>query len=166
MDQTLTPELTLYLQILFTVLFLVVARIVLAGLRKIAGAPSPLIAQLLFPVSLLITTLPTKLAAVRAALPLGEGFFRYFDAAFVVFVILLIVRLIDGLIRLRFEKTDRPFPLPRVLHGFVLVLIYIVVVLAVLRVYLGFNIGPLLAGSAILTAVIGLALQGVLGNFF
>jgi CRP-like cAMP-binding protein len=39
-------------------------------------------------------------------------------------------------------------------------------VLALLREFLGFNIGPLLAGSAILTAVLGLALQGVLGNVF
>jgi len=174
MDKSLSPELTLYLQIVFTIFFVVVAGIVLAVLRKLfvrrpagpAETSSGLAAHLLLPVSLIIATLPTKLSAIRNAFPLGEKFFRCFDAAFVFFVILFIVRLLDGLIRLSYEKKGRPFPLPRVLHGFILIIVYIAVALAILRAFLAFNIGPLLAGSAILTAILGLALQGVLGNVF
>jgi small-conductance mechanosensitive channel/CRP-like cAMP-binding protein len=174
MDKTLSPELTLYLQILFAILFFAAAGIVLAVLRKAAVRPGPgrgeaspgLIPRLLLPAALLLATIPAKLAAVRSALPLGERFFRSFDAAFVFFVIFFLIRLLDGLFGLRYEKKGRAFPLPRVLHGFVLVIAYVAVALAVLRAFLGFNIGPLLAGSAILTAVLGLALQGVLGNIF
>jgi small-conductance mechanosensitive channel/CRP-like cAMP-binding protein len=174
MDTALSPELTLYLQILMTILFFALAAILLALLRRITGwlptgrgeTPPGLVPRLLLPAALLLAILPAKLPAVRAALAVGERFFRYFDAAFVFFVIFFLIRLLDGLLMWRFERKSRPFPLPRVLHGFVLIIAYIAVALAVLRAFLGFNIGPLLAGSAILTAVLGLALQGVLGNIF
>jgi small-conductance mechanosensitive channel/CRP-like cAMP-binding protein len=174
MPKTLSPELTLYLQILAVLLFSVLAAAALAVLRKAAGRPTTgrgeagpgIVGRILPPAALLLAALPTKLAAVRTALPVGERFFRYFDAAFVFFVIFFLIRLLDGLLSLRYERKGRPFPLPRVLRGIVLILVYIAVALAILRVYLGFNIGPLLAGSAILTAVLGLALQGVLGNIF
>lgn len=174
MPKTLSPELTLYLQILVVLLFSILAAAALAVLRKAAGRPAAgrgaaapgVVGKILLPAALLLAALPTKLAAVRTALPVGERFLRYFDAAFVFFVIFFLLRLLDGLINLRYERKGRPFPLPRVLHGILLIVVYIAVVLAILRVYLGFNIGPLLAGSAILTAVLGLALQGVLGNIF
>jgi small-conductance mechanosensitive channel len=174
MGKNLSPELTLYLQILFAIVFFALAGVILAVLRKIVGRPPAgsekpgpgLVARLLFPVSLLAATSVTKLAVVRDGLPLGPKFFRFCDAAFVFFVIFFVVRLLDGLVRLRFERKGRPFPLPRVLHGFSLIVVYIAVALAILRAFLSFNIGPLLAGSAILTAVLGLALQGVLGNVF
>lgn len=174
MDKALSPELTLYLQILFTIVVFIGAGAILAVLRKAAGRPAAgpgrprpgLAAPLLVPVSCLIATFGTKLPALRNAFPLGAKFYRYFDAAFVFFIIFFLVRLIDALVRLRYEKKARPFPLPNVLRGFVLIIVYIAVALAILRAFLGFNIGPLLAGSAILTAVLGLALQGVLGNIF
>lgn len=174
MSQNLSPELTLYLQILFTILFFVLAGSAHVLLRRVfrraaaakAGPAPGLMLRLLLPVSLLAAALLAKWPALREALPLGTKFYRIFDAAFVFVVILLAVRLLDGLVRLRYEKKGRPYPLPRVLHGFILVVVYVAVVLALLREFLGFNIGPLLAGSAILTAVLGLALQGVLGNVF
>jgi small-conductance mechanosensitive channel len=177
MEKTLSPEWTLYalyIQILFTVVFFAVAGAILAALRKASGRSAAgtgkprqtVAANLFLPVSLLLATLGTKLPALRSALPLGDKFYRYFDAAFVFFIIFFLIRLFDGLVRLRYEKKGRPFPLPNVLHGFALIVVYAAVVLAILRAFLGFNIGPLLAGSAILTAVLGLALQGVLGNVF
>lgn len=174
MPKTLSPEATLYLQILVVLLFTAAAGAVLTVLRRASGrtaagrgeAAPGIVGRILPPAALLLAALPTKLSAVRTALPVGERFFRYFDAAFVFFVIFFLIRLLDGLLGLRYERKGRPFPLPRVLHGILLIIIYIAVVLAILRVYLGFNIGPLLAGSAILTAVLGLALQGVLGNIF
>jgi small-conductance mechanosensitive channel/CRP-like cAMP-binding protein len=174
MAKNFSPELTLYLQILFTILFLALAGAVHALLRRIfrraaagKGEAAPgLAARLLLPLSLLAATLLAKWPALRDALPLGTKFFRIYDAAFVFVVILFVVRLLDGLVLLRYEKKGQAYPLPRVLHGFILVIVYIAIVLALLREFLGFNIGPLLAGSAILTAVLGLALQGVLGNIF
>jgi small-conductance mechanosensitive channel/CRP-like cAMP-binding protein len=177
MGKTLSPEWTiyaLYVQILFTVVFFALAGAILAVLRKASGRSAAgtggprqgVASRLHLPVSLLLATLGTKLPALRNALPLGEKFYRYFDAAFVFFIIFFLIRLFDGLVRLRYEKKGRPFPLPNVLHGFALIVVYAAVALAILRAFLGFNIGPLLAGSAILTAVLGLALQGVLGNVF
>ena len=174
MEKSFSPELTLYGQILFVILFVALAGLVMALLRRVMARPaagggkavSGLPSRLLLPVSLLAAAGLVKLPVLRTALPLGAKFFRFVDAAFVFFVIFLLVRLLDGLARARYEKKGRPFPLPRVLHGFFLIIVYIAAALAILREFLGFNITPLLAGSAILTAVLGLALQGVLGNVF
>jgi small-conductance mechanosensitive channel/CRP-like cAMP-binding protein len=174
MEKSFSPELTLYGQILFVILFVALAGLVMALLRRVMARPaagggkavSGLPSRLLLPVSLLAAAGLAKLPVLRTALPLGAKFFRFVDAAFVFFVIFLLVRLLDGFARARYEKKGRPFPLPRVLHGFFLIAVYIASALAILREFLGFNITPLLAGSAILTAVLGLALQGVLGNVF
>ncbi|MCX6568772.1 MAG: mechanosensitive ion channel family protein [Candidatus Aminicenantes bacterium] len=167
MEKSFSPELALYGQLLFTLLFIVLAGLVMALLRRIfVHRAAALWARLLLPVSFLAAAGLAKLPVLRTALPLGAKFFSIVDAAFVFFVIFLLVRLIDGLVHARYEKKERPFPLPRVLHGFFLIIIYIAAALAILREFLGFNITPLLAGSAILTAVLGLALQGVLGNVF
>jgi len=174
MEKSFSPELTLYGQILFTLLFIALAGLTLALLRRVfvrpeaaGGKDAPgLPSRLLLPISLLAAAGLAKLPILRTALPLGPEFFRFIDAAFVFFVIFFLVRLLDGLVRVRYEKKERPFPLPRVLHGFFLIVVYITAALAILREFLGFNITPLLAGSAILTAVLGLALQGVLGNVF
>ena len=174
MGKSFSPELTLYGQILFAIFFIALAGLVRALFRRVFVRPAAaggedvpgLPSRLLLPVSLLAAAGLAKLPVLRTALPLGEKFFRFVDAAFVFFVIFFLVRLLDGLVRVRYEKKERPFPLPRVLHGFFLIVVYIAAALAILREFLGFNITPLLAGSAILTAVLGLALQGVLGNVF
>lgn len=174
MEKSFSPELTLYGQIFFTLLFLALAGLVMALLRRVFVRPAAadgkdapgLPSRLLFPVSLLAAAGLAKLPVLRTALPLGAKFFRFVDAAFVFFVIFFLVRLLDGLVHMRYERKGRPFPLPRVLHGFFLIIVYVAAALAILREFLGFNITPLLAGSAILTAVLGLALQGVLGNVF
>jgi small-conductance mechanosensitive channel/CRP-like cAMP-binding protein len=174
MEKSFSPELTLYGQILFALLFIALAGLVTALLRRVFVRPAAaggkgaagLHSRLLLPVSLLAAAGLAKLSVLRTALPLGGKFYRFVDAAFVFFVIFLLVRLLDGLVRTRYERKGRPFPLPRVLHGLLLIIVYIAAALAILREFLGFNITPLLAGSAILTAVLGLALQGVLGNVF
>jgi small-conductance mechanosensitive channel/CRP-like cAMP-binding protein len=174
MFKNISAEVTLYLQILFTLLFFALTGSVYALLRRVfrrdaarkAGTAPGLGPRLLLPVSLLAASFLAKWPALREALPLGPEFYRIYDAAFVFVVMLFIVRLLDGLVRSRYEKMGKPHPLPRVLHGLILIVVYVAVVLALLREFLGFNIGPLLAGSAILTAVLGLALQGVLGNVF
>ncbi|MBM3296797.1 MAG: mechanosensitive ion channel, partial [Candidatus Aminicenantes bacterium] len=58
----------------------------------------------------------------------------------------------------------RPFPLPRVLHGLLLAVLYLIILFSLLRNVMGINITPFLTTSAILTMIIGLALQGVLSN--
>ena len=54
--------------------------------------------------------------------------------------------------------------MPALLRGMVRVVVTALAAFAVLRFELGWNITPLLASTALVTAVVGFALQGVLGN--
>ena len=76
----------------------------------------------------------------------------------------LIVVLVDRLLRQLWALRRRPFPLPDLLGDIVRGVVLLVLAFLVLKVQLGWNIGPLLASTALVTAVIGFALQGVLGN--
>jgi small-conductance mechanosensitive channel len=175
MANDLSPELTLYVEVLFTLALVAVAGLLYALLRRALAAGSPAAAKaksgvpslgqhLALPASLLIVLSVLRWPAVRALLPLGPKYQAFVDAAFFFFVVFFLIRLADVLLRRSYAKRNKPFPLPRVLHGFILIVIYIAALFAVLDGFLGVDIKPLLAGSAILTAVIGLALQGVLGN--
>ena len=172
MAKNMSPELMLYVAILFSLILLAAAGFVHVLLRRAfvrhpIWKPTPwenVVARLSFPLGLLAVFLIAKWPAFREALPLSPRYFEILDAVFVFAVIFFLVRLMDALIQLFYGRKGRPFPLPRVLHGFILLVIYLAVVFAVLDRFLRINIKPLLAGSAILTAVIGLALQGVLSN--
>src|SRR5512143_1729782 len=169
MPKNLSPEMNLYLEILFTLLFVFAAWLVHAALRRaVIGsptrAPKPwarFFAHLSFPLALLAVCLLTRWHTIRDALPLRPTYLSILDSAFVFFVLIFLIRLVDAAIRLSFELRAKPFPVPRVLHGFILIIIYLALVFTILDRFLKVDIKPLLAGSAILTAVIGLALQGV-----
>ena len=116
------------------------------------------------PLVFLLIALALKLDIFERALNLGARFYAYLDAAIVFLAVLLAIRLVDGWMRRRYERKRVPFPLPGVLHGFILIVLYLIVLFAVFKGALGVNITPFLATSAIFTAILGLALQGVLGN--
>ncbi len=139
------------------------------GLLKRArlGAARPavdFIMHISLPAILLVAALALKLKYWATAFSLGPRFAGYVNAAIVFLVIVLVIRTVDAWLVYRFERRRRPFPVPGVLRGFFLVVIYLVVLFIVLKGVLGINITPFLATSAIFTAIIGLALQGVLGN--
>ncbi|OGD22581.1 MAG: hypothetical protein A2W03_12445 [Candidatus Aminicenantes bacterium RBG_16_63_16] len=116
------------------------------------------------PAILLLSALALKLRFWTTAFGLGPEFAAYVNAAVIFLAVVLVVRLIDAWLNFRFERRRRPFPVPGVLRGFFLAILYIAVLFIVLKGGLGINITPFLATSAIFTAIIGLALQGVLGN--
>jgi len=116
------------------------------------------------PLAFLVVALTLKLDVVRSGLKLGGRFTELLNAGIVFLAVLFVVRLVDGWLLRRFERKRVPFPLPGVLHGFILIVLYLVVLFAVVRGALGINITPFLATSAIFTAILGLALQGVLSN--
>ncbi|MGQ9471251.1 MAG: cyclic nucleotide-binding domain-containing protein [Candidatus Aminicenantales bacterium] len=89
---------------------------------------------------------------------------RFIQACFSFFLIFFFVRLIDALALVFYQRKKKPFPLPAVLHGFLLALVYITAFFIILRTRLDVNITPFLATSALLTAILGLAFQGVLSN--
>jgi small-conductance mechanosensitive channel/CRP-like cAMP-binding protein len=98
------------------------------------------------------------------ALPISPTFRNYLDAALIFGLIFLIIRFFDAALFFWYEQKQKPFPLPDVLHGLILGVIYLLVLFAVLKNIVHVNITPFLATSAILTMVLGLAFQGVLSN--
>jgi small-conductance mechanosensitive channel/CRP-like cAMP-binding protein len=98
------------------------------------------------------------------ALPISPTFRNYLDAALVFGIIFFIIRFFDAALFSWYKKKQKPFPLPDVLRGLILGVIYLLVLFVVLKNIVHVNITPFLATSAILTMVLGLAFQGVLSN--
>ena len=132
--------------------------------RPPEAAGSSLLSRVIAPLIFLLVALALKLNFLASAFGLGARFNQFVDAAIVFLAVLLAIRLIDGWLLYRHERKRVPFPLPGVLHGFILIVLYLIVLFAVFKGTLGVNITPFLATSAIFTAIIGLALQGVLSN--
>ncbi len=74
------------------------------------------------------------------------------------------VLLLEGIVKSLFRWRRRAFPVPDLLERILRGVLVMAVAFLVLRVEMGIDIGPLLASTALLSAVIGFALQGVLGN--
>lgn len=91
---------------------------------------------------------------------------KYLDIATTVVLYMVVVRYIVALIMEVWLVRLRKKVLPTITRDFVLAVSFIVIVLWVLRTVGGINLASLLTTSAILTAVIGLALQDTLGSFF
>ncbi len=77
---------------------------------------------------------------------------------------LAILALLEGLAHGFFSWRQRAFPIPDLLLDIIRGVLVVTLALLILRIELGIDIGPLLASTALLTAVAGFALQGVLGN--
>ncbi len=71
---------------------------------------------------------------------------------------------VEGSAHLIFARRGSELPIPGLLMGIIRTLAVVGLAFAVLRFELGLDIAPLLASTALLTAVVGFALQGVLGN--
>lgn len=173
MNTTLSSEIALYLEILVSVAAIALAAGIYGLLRnllkntlgKTKTSPASLVLmRLALPAAVILVTAALRIEAVRRLLPLRDGIWRAVEAAFIFFVVFFFIRLADGIYRAGYLRRGLVPPVPRVLHGFILAVVYLVVFFALLKTRLGVNIGPLLTTSAILTAVLGLALQGVLSN--
>jgi len=88
----------------------------------------------------------------------------YLDAAFVFLVALTMIRLLDTIVILWFTRGRRTFPVPAVLRGFILGVVYLGLAFAILKNMFQVNISAYLGASAILTMILGLALQPILSN--
>jgi small-conductance mechanosensitive channel/CRP-like cAMP-binding protein len=116
------------------------------------------------PAVFLLVAFGLKLNVLRETFSLGQKFYGYVNAAIIFLLAFFLIRLADAWFLYRYKRRQVSFPLPGVLHGFILFVIYLVVLFAVLKGILGVNITPFLATSAIFTAILGLAFQGVLSN--
>jgi len=122
------------------------------------------LSKILSPLAFLISVLFVRQADLVQGLQLSPGFQKYVDAAAYFFLFFFLVRLLDAFLVTNYERREKIFPLPRILHRFLLFLIYLVFLFVVLKGVAGVDITPLLATSAILTMILGLALQELLGN--
>jgi len=75
-----------------------------------------------------------------------------------------VVRLVEGLLVEGFAQMGRACPLSRLTRGLLRLAIMLGIAFMLIRYQLGFKIGVLLTSTAIVTGVIGFAMQGVLGN--
>ena len=172
MNNTATPETILYWELFFLLLSLAAASLIYAFLRlafrKTASAKGKKVSlfflRLSLPAALLIVALIFKIKPLAQALPVSPRFILFVDAALVFFIVFMVLRLFDTSLQSWYSRRGQPFPLPRVLHGLIEIVVYLIILFLVLRGIVGINITPFLATSAILTANLGLALQGVLGN--
>ena len=74
------------------------------------------------------------------------------------------VRLVEGLFVEGFAQLGRPCPLSRLTRGLLRLAIMVGIAFLLIRYQLDRKIGVLLTSTAIVTGVIGFAMQGVLGN--
>jgi small-conductance mechanosensitive channel/CRP-like cAMP-binding protein len=112
-------------------------------------------------------------AAIVALILLVQGVFSpgaslrlYLAAGLVLFGAVLFVRLVEAAVRVWYAGRRKPYPLPNVLRGLILAIVYLALLFYVLKNILHVDLTAYLAGSAVLTMVLGLAFQGVLSNIF
>lgn len=79
-------------------------------------------------------------------------------------LVALSLNLVEGIAREVFTVRGRPFPIPELLVSIIRTLLYLASAFAVLKTVMDIDISPLLASTALVTAVVGFALQGVLSN--
>ncbi|MCX6995849.1 MAG: mechanosensitive ion channel family protein [Kiritimatiellaeota bacterium] len=130
------------------------------------GASLVMLAHLAGPLAvLLFSALAIGLACIR---PLTA---RWLDGQMRVIMAWLdfwswayVIYLIEGLAVFVCKVRGRACPVPGLLLNMLRRALLLAAALGILRVVLGINISPLLASTALLTAIVGFALQGVLGN--
>ena len=162
----------MYIEIFLIFVFVAVASILFflfrSFVQKVSGPKrkslGALLSRLNLPFVFLIITLFLKIEAIRVALFPTEKFHVYFDAALVFFFIILLIRFVDGILLSWHAYRHREYPLPKVLHSLIMTVFYLGILFLILNGTLGIDITPFLATSAILTMILGLALQGVLSN--
>ncbi len=125
------------------------------ALRFLAG-------KIAFPLAVLILTRPlyygaAALGQLRLPAAYLSGWLAFWAA-------LLFLNILEALALQVYNLRGRAFPVPALLRNIIRFLYLLAAVFAILRFGLRIDISPLLASTALLTAVIGFALQGVLGN--
>jgi small-conductance mechanosensitive channel/CRP-like cAMP-binding protein len=130
------------------------------------GFLKDLVAFVARPVMVLVVTHVVLFAAV--AVPTWSEWFgahtAHLDAWQMFWIGVTGIEFVHGLIDVFFRWRGRSFPLPDLLLQIIRAVLVLAVAFIVIKVELGYDIGPLLASTALITAVVGFALQGVLGN--
>jgi len=162
----------IYVEIVFLILFFILGfglyLLIKAGISRLPKAkekPAGIIfSRMNLPVVYFLISFCLKIQPIRDVFFSNRKLEIFLDGALIFFLLVLIIRLIDALFLSFYARRRIPLPLPNVLHGLILAVLYIVILFIILKNILGINITPFLATSAILTMILGLAFQGVLSN--
>lgn len=93
-----------------------------------------------------------------------QGHPKHMSAWLTFWVVVLVLGAIELIVLHAGRLAGRAFRVPRLMRNIIRGLALLLAAFAVLKYQLGVNISPLLASTALVTAVVGFALQGVLGN--
>lgn len=138
-------------------------------LNRRHGVPKSLVGLLRFllqPILVLVLTwsVIVILRTQGDLVPWLDAHASHLDAWTIFWAGVAMLLLIEGGAHVFFARQGRELPVPGLLMGIIRVVLVVGLAFGVLRFELGLDIAPLLASTALLTAVIGFALQGVLGN--
>lgn len=129
------------------------------------GPAALLVARITPPaVVLLLTALAARLGEPWGLDAAPAGVARQYAAWNLYWIAVLAIALLDAAVEVFHRRRGTRHPVPPLLRRGLLLAFYVAAALTILRYRLGADITPLLATSAIVTMVVGLALQGVLGN--
>jgi small-conductance mechanosensitive channel/CRP-like cAMP-binding protein len=138
------------------------------GLPEVIDAGFPTIAAaavmplLVLVISWSLYEVITKMTALADYLPAAWASHR--KAWMLLWFIVLGVRVFEAALSAYYRKANRRIPVPDLLRSLLRTTIYVGASFFLLHEVVGMNIAPLLTSTALLTAVVGFALQGVLGN--
>lgn len=165
MDNVITGHIT---EITMLIAILALGWLIGLPLRRRAAKSATPLGALLEPLStpLAVLLFSVLLKFIRERLPEFSTICNrtLLDTWLTVWMVVTILAASEGLAALLFRLRGRVFPLPSLLRNLIRGILLGAAVLAVLRYGLQINISPLLASTALLTAILGFALQGVLGN--
>ena len=144
-----------------------------AGLSRRAGDPArapvklaALLCLLVPAATVLLLTFPV-LAACKLYAEFGAWLHAHSPNTRAWLAFWCLVLLIDGIefaLRFVFALRGKPFPIPTLIRNILRFLLIVGALMLVAKTVLDYNISTALASTALLTAVVGFALQGVLGN--
>lgn len=117
---------------------------------------------------LVVLALTPAILALCALIPAADAWLSahhaHVTAWWAFWLVVLVVNLAEGAGVEFYALRGRPFPLPGLLRNILRAALVLAALFMILRSILKVDISSLLASTALLTAVIGFALQGVLGN--
>jgi len=172
MSNPVSPDTAFYLEIVFllvalgliTILYFLFRRMIQKLFVAKEKALGLFLMRLNLPIVFILVAFLFRIRPIRQILHLSPKFILFLDAALIFFIVFFLIRLVDAALQGWYSRRRLSFPLPRVLHGLILIVIYLAILFAILKGIMGINITPFLATSAIFTAILGLAFQGVLSN--
>jgi small-conductance mechanosensitive channel/CRP-like cAMP-binding protein len=140
------------------------AYLALASILEFVMRRFKILSKLRLPLHMIILGLGLELALFRAPLDVTQLLAPYARALMAFGAIVLIIQALEGLSIGYFMVRLRGLHVPPILRRFILIVAYFLVATIILRTYLNLDVTSLVATSAVMSFVVGLASQDLLGS--